>query len=300
MSEELSRYVEIEEQHFLPMLRKHPDTKTVAVDALKGNKDLRTSLDKLSAMPKDTDAFLAELDVLKKNFQAHVRNERKELLPAVLKAFSDEEAGDLATTIEDAVAEADKAKRAMKREETAQAKREEEGAEQAEAAKRSAVRAQKVAKRAVREASEDTAETVARSAAKVQDVARDVTARVKDTAQKAVADTHDAMEVYTQTSQKLRDDAQAIKASSTVSAGAVSEIYSAWTGWFGNAARIHAEAAQNLMQCRTLQEVAEQQRAYATSAMRNWMEGNVEILKIAQSSSKQAIGPLSGRLNDAA
>jgi len=96
LSDELTRYVEIEEQHFLPLLRKHSETKGFAADALKGNKDLRASLAKLSAMPKDNDEFLAELDDLNKSFQQHVRNERKELLPAVLKALSDEEAGALA------------------------------------------------------------------------------------------------------------------------------------------------------------------------------------------------------------
>jgi hemerythrin-like domain-containing protein len=92
LSDELVRYVELEEQHFLPLLRKHPDTKDLAAGALKGNKDLRASLAKLSQLPKDSDAFLAELGELNKGFQQHVRNERKELLPAVLKALSDEEA----------------------------------------------------------------------------------------------------------------------------------------------------------------------------------------------------------------
>lgn len=289
LNDELSRYVEIEEQHFLPMLRKHAGTKSVAADALKGNKDLRKSLDKLTAMPKDTDEFLEELDVLKKSFQKHVRNERKELLPAVLKAFSDEEAGELASNIEDAVADADKAKREEKRDDAAQAKREDDAVEQTEAAART-----------VRETSKATADTMARSAAKAQDVARDVTARVKDKSQKVAADTREAMDVYAHASHALRDDAQAIKASSSASVGAASDIYAAWTGWFSNTARINAEAAQNLMQCKTMQEVAAQQKAYASSMMRNWMEGKVEILEIAQHSSKQAIGPLSGRLNDAA
>ena len=85
LSDELARYVEIEEQHLLPLLRKNPETKDLAVNALKGNKDLRASLEKLSGLPKDNDAFLAALVDLNKGFQQHVRNERKELLPAVLR-----------------------------------------------------------------------------------------------------------------------------------------------------------------------------------------------------------------------
>lgn len=300
LHDELTRYVEIEETHLLPMLRKHAGTKSVASDALKGNKDLRKSLEKLSATPIDTDDFLAELDVLKKSFQKHVRNERQELLPAVLKAFSDEEASELATTIEDAVADADKVKRAEKREEAAQAKREEEAAEQAEAAERAAERALKQAESTAREVTEKAADATARTAAAVQDEAREVTTAIKERAQQVASDTRDAMTVYSHASQKFRDDAQAIKASSTVSTGAVTEIYSVWTGWFGTAARLNTDAIQSLMQCKSLQQVAEKQNAFATSAMRNWMESNVEALEIAQRTSKQAIGPLTGRLNQTA
>jgi hypothetical protein len=50
------------------------------------------------------------------------------------------------------------------------------------------------------------------------------------------------------------------------------------------------------MQARSLQQVAELQQEFATSALRNWMEGNVKILEITQRSSKQALDPLRGRL----
>jgi len=300
LSDELTQYVEIEEQHFLPLLRKHPETKGLAADALKGNKDLRASLEKLSAMPKDSDEFLAELDVLSKSLQQHVRDERKELLPAVINAFSDEEAGALADTIEGAVADAEKAKRDEKREEAAQAKRQAEEAEQAAAAERAAARAQKEAERTTREAAEKAVDTMTRGAASVQDSAREVTETIKGRTLQVVEDTREAMTVYSHSSQKVIDDLQAVKASSTVSARAVSEIYSAWMEWFGSAARLQADASQQLMQCKSVKEVAEIQQEFATSALRNWMEGNAKVLKIAQRTSKQALGPLDGRLSEVA
>ena len=300
LSDELTRYVEIEEQHFLPLLRKHSETKGLAADALKGNKDLRASLEKLSAMPKDNDEFLAELDELNKSFQQHVRNERKELLPAVLKALSDEEAGALAANIDGAVADAEKAKRDEKREEAAQAKRQAEEAEQAAAAERAAARAQKAAERTTREATEKAVDTMARGAASVQDSARQVTANIKERTQQVASEMHEAMTVYSDSSQKILDDLKAVRASSTVSAGAVSEIYSAWMEWFGNATRTNAEASQQLMQCKTVQQVAEFQKEFSTSALRNWMEGNAKVLEIAQRTSKQALGPLDGRLSEVA
>lgn len=299
LGEELSRYVEIEEQHFLPLLRKHSETKELAVEALKGNKDLRASMKKLGAMPKDNDDFLSELDVLNKSFQQHIRNERKELLPAVLKAFSDEEAGALAQDIEAAVADAEKAKRDEKREENAKAKREAEKAQEAEASKQKAARAQKAAERTARETREKAADAAARTADKAKDDAREVRAKLKDQTKKAASDTQEAATITREATQKIGDDVQAVKASATVSAGVATEIYTAWNEWFGNAARINAEAAQQLMRCKTPQQIAEHQKEFATNALRNWMQGNAKLLEISQRSAKQAVNPLNRRLNDA-
>lgn len=300
LSDELTRYVEVEEQHFLPLLRKHSETKGFAVDALKGNKDLRASIAKLSGMPKDNDAFLAELDELKKSFQQYVRNERKELLPAILKALSDEEAGELAADIGEAVADAEKAKRDEKREEAAQAKRQAEEAEQAAAAERAASRAQKAAERATREAAEKAADTVQRGAATVQDGARQVTAEIQERTQQVASEARAAMSVYSDSSKKILEDLQAVRASSAVSAGGASEAYSAWMEWFGNAARANAAASQQLMQCRSVQQVAEVQKAFVTTGLRNWMESNAKVLQISQRTSKQALDPLDGRLSEVA
>lgn len=299
LSDELTRYIEIEEQHFLPLLRKHSATKGLVSDALKGNKGLVASLEKLSDMPKDNDEFLAELDGLNKSFQQHVRNERKELLPAVLKAFSDEEAGALADNIDGAVAAAEKAKRDEKKEEAAHAKRQAEEAEHSAAAERAATRDREAAERSAREATEKAADTMARSAASVLDNVRPEAANTKERTQQVASETREAMTVYSGSSQKILVGLQAVRTSSTASAGAVAEIHSAWMEWFGSAARINADASRQLMQCKTVKQVAEIQKEFVTSALRNWMEGNAKILQIAQRTSKQAMGPLDSRLSKA-
>lgn len=303
LSEELTRYVEIEQEHFLPMLRKHPGTKDLAVDALKGNKELLASVNKLSEMPKDSDDFLPALDSLNENFQQYVRNERKELLPAVLKAFSDEEASALAESIQGAVADAEKSKRDEKREEAAQAKRDTEEAsrqaeeaKQAKAAERSVARANKEAERIASEANEKALETIAHGAATVQEGSRKVAASITERSQVLAEDSQDALAIYGETSEKMRDDVKAMTASSAVSVGAVTEIFSVWSEWFNTAARVNADSAQKLMQARSLQQVAELQQEFATSALRNWRDRNAKILEITQKKSTLALGPLSGRL----
>ena len=66
---------------------------------------------------------------LRKAFQQHVRDERKELLPAVLKALDDEEAEAIVEKIEGAKAEVEEAKRAEAEERRAAAREEREQAE---------------------------------------------------------------------------------------------------------------------------------------------------------------------------
>lgn len=299
LSDELARYVEIEERQLLPLLRKHPELKDLAADALKGNKDLRASLARLSDLPKDNDAFLAELAELNKGFQQHVRNERKELLPAVLKALSDEEASALAADIKGAVADAEKAKRDVKRDEVAQTKRQADEVERAAEAQRTAVRAQRTAERTTHEATLKVVDTIADAAASVQESARNVTANITERVQHAATETRKAMTVYSDSAETIADDLQAIGASSAVSVESMSEIYSAWMEWFGKAASTNADASQQLLRCKTVMQVAEFQREFVTTAIRNWMEGSTKMLQIAQHTSKQALRPLNGRLSEA-
>lgn len=336
LSGELARYIEIEEQHFLPLLRKHPETKDLAVEALKGNKELRAALARLSDLPKDNEAFLTGVAELNKGLQQHVRSENKELLPAVLKALSDEEADALMTNIEGAAADAEQAKRdqkreeaaqakrqtqeaeqaaeaqraaararkaaerAEKREEAAQAKRQAEEAEQAAEVRRASARAQKAAERSTREAAEKVVETIGRGATSVQDSARQVTATMTERAQRAASDTREAMILVNGSTREIAEDLRAVRASTSVSREAASEVYAACMDWAEKTTRTNAEMSQRLVQCRSVKQVAEVQRQFVTSALRNWMEGRAKVLEIAQHSSKQALRPLDGRLTEAA
>lgn len=329
LRDELARYVDIEEQHLLPLLRKHPETKDLAASALKGNKELRASLEKLSGLPKNNDAFPAALAELNKGFQQHVRNERKELLPAVLKVLSDDEASTVAANIGGAVEDAEEAKRQEKQEERAQAKRVAEEAEQAEADKRAAAaeakraeraeaerqaaeaeralaaeraiaRTQKEAERATREASEKVADVVERGAAAAQDRARQITETLTDCAQQVASDTQQAMTIYSDAARDIAEDMQTVTTSSAASVQTLSEVSSVWTDWFGKAARANAEFSQQLLRSRTLKDVAAVQREFATSIMHNWMESRTAMLEIAQRTSEQALSRRKGRTSGAA
>ncbi|WP_372441304.1 hemerythrin domain-containing protein [Microvirga arvi] len=65
----------------------------------------RALLNELAATPKDSDAFLAKVAELRKVFQQHIRNDKNELLPVVLKVLSAEQVEAVVEKVEEEVAE---------------------------------------------------------------------------------------------------------------------------------------------------------------------------------------------------
>ena len=156
---ELDLLAKLEEEHLFPVLRKHKETKGLVSEALADNKQTRTLLDELETMPKDGEEFATKVAELRKIHQQSVRDEKNELLPAVLKALSDEEAQAIVEKIEAEKAEIEEARRAEAEQRRAEARHEREQevmvlAEQQEAAER-----EQEARAAVRQ----TVEAVART-----------------------------------------------------------------------------------------------------------------------------------------
>src|SRR5687767_12666830 len=79
---ELELHSRLEEEHLFPVLRKHKETKDLIRAAVDDNKQARALLAELDGMSKEGEEFLAKLQELRKTFQRHVRDEKKELLPA--------------------------------------------------------------------------------------------------------------------------------------------------------------------------------------------------------------------------
>src|ERR687897_487856 len=101
LKDELELQANLEEQHLFPVLRKHKETKNLVADAINANKLTRKLLAELERTPK-----------------------KSELLPAVLKALSDEEAQAVVEKIEDGKAETEEAKRAEAEQRRAEAQSE--------------------------------------------------------------------------------------------------------------------------------------------------------------------------------
>jgi len=129
LKEELELFSQLEEEHLFPVLKKHKGTKTLVADAINDNRETRKLLAELETIPADSEEFGSKVAELRKVFQGHIRDEKNELLPAILKALSDEEAESIIDSIEGQKAEIEAARRAEADARRAQAQREREQAE---------------------------------------------------------------------------------------------------------------------------------------------------------------------------
>jgi stress response protein YsnF len=126
---ELEFHTSLEEQHLFPVLRRNPETKDLVVDAIGDNKELRAKVAELDGMAKNDATFSERLSELRKVFRQHARDDRKELLPAVQRALSEEQVQGVTDKMEAGIAEAEQAKQDEAEERRAKARQEREEAE---------------------------------------------------------------------------------------------------------------------------------------------------------------------------
>jgi hypothetical protein len=281
LKEQLTLYLDQEEQNLLPVLAKHKETKALGSDAAKAGKELRARLRALDGAAKDSDEFTTQVSELQAMLQQHIRDERKELLPAVLKALDDEEAAAVAGAIDAGFADAEKAKRDAKRKASEAAEREAQLAKEAAAAERAAARAQKSAEQEVRDAAE-----------KLNEAAKAPMLRAVEQTREAASEVQGAFQTYSSTFQKAAADLRAVSESRSVAAQGASQFMSAWLEWVSRTTRTQAEASRRMLQCRSLAQFAEVQGEILSSSTRDMIEGNAALLEIAQQTSKQALRTL--------
>src|SRR3954453_15513955 len=126
---ELELHTSLEEQHLFPVLRRNAETKELVADAVRDNRELRAKLAELDAMPKNDPAFPEQLRELQKTFRQHARDDKRELLPAVQRALSEEQVQGVAEKMEAGLAEAEQARQDEAEERRAKARQEREEAE---------------------------------------------------------------------------------------------------------------------------------------------------------------------------
>src|SRR5689334_16556907 len=184
---ELELHTSLEEQHLFPILRRNAETKDLVTEGIKDNKELRAKLTELEALSKNDEAFPERLKELQKTFRQHARDDKRELLPAVQRALSEEQVQGVAERMEAGLAEAEQARQDEAEERRAKARREREEAEflarqaelraeQAEAGKQE----RQVIEARTRETTERLAEAVLKPVEAATEATRQATRRVAE------------------------------------------------------------------------------------------------------------------------
>ncbi|MBF9195691.1 phasin family protein [Microvirga terrestris] len=103
LKDELELLASLQEQHLFPILQKHGMQELLSA-SISDNQETALLLGELERMQKSSSEFLGKVAELRKAFQQHIRDDRKQLLPAVLEVLSDEEAQAVADQVEDELA----------------------------------------------------------------------------------------------------------------------------------------------------------------------------------------------------
>ncbi len=108
LKEELELHTSLEEQYLFPVLKRNAETKELVGEAIKDNKILKTMLSELERMPKNDEAFAGRIKEMQKAFKQHARDEKRELLPAVQHALSEEQIHRVEGKMEAAIVDAER------------------------------------------------------------------------------------------------------------------------------------------------------------------------------------------------
>ncbi len=103
---ELERLIRLDQEHLFPILRGNRDTRDLVREAAKDNESILKMVRELQEMPKEGEAFAEKLGEMRKAFQRSIRDEKKQLLPAIRKVLSTEDEQALAEKMKTALSRA--------------------------------------------------------------------------------------------------------------------------------------------------------------------------------------------------
>lgn len=274
---ELDAHAELEQAHLLPILRKHPETKELAKAAAERLRAVRELLVHIGREPLEGDSFVGRVKELKKVFQAHLRDDKSELLPAVKKALTDDEATAVAEGISTAKTAAETAQK-----EAAEARRADTRRLRDEAEARDA--AVVAAKQASRKAATDAAR-LAHSAAEAGRIQPENTRetinsglRAADELTRQVATgVAKASSGITRTMTRVVEQAPTVP----IAVQGLQGVSREWINWVQTRAQNQAEGFASLARCRTPFELFAAQARLLQEDIALLIESGARIHQIA-------------------
>ena len=289
---ELELASELEEKHLFPVLRKHKETKGLVQDALNGNKQTRKLLAELDGTPKDSEDFTTKVTELRNAFQQHVRDEKKELLPAVLEALSAEESEAVVLNIEERKAEIASAEQAEVEQRRAEARQERKQAQDTQRATEEVANTLRAG-----------AEEVQRMARTTEDAVRSGYAEVSKAAQRT---TNQAVELFSEAGEQSQKATQRAVAelktfndSSTVLASGYQEVSRQWISMAQQRFQRNMEGVMALSQCRSPQAFIAAQVSLLRDNLELTLENSQRITQLSSGIFDEAKRTISGGLGTA-
>jgi phasin protein/hemerythrin HHE cation binding domain-containing protein len=262
LRQELELLANLQEQHLFPVLEKHSETADLVRDARNDTQQTRALLDELGTMPKESDAFIAKVADLRRVFQQHIRNDKNELLPVVLKVLSEEEVEAVVEKVEEEIAEVEQTKRATSRRRSKQA-------ESAQVAGETLL--------AAMEAQAEGAEKVTQT---VQEAAQDRMHAASETAGRSInvlgRQNREALNLIDRASQYP----QAIAQSSRILAHGAGTIALEWFGLRQERLLKNVDAMNELLTCRSVQDVVNVQRSFVRENLKSMIENNHRLVQL--------------------
>lgn len=264
---EIEDQAKVQEQHLFPVLKKHKETKDLVAEALEDNKETRKLLAELERTPKDSKEFATKVVELRKVFQQHVRDEKKELLPAVLKALTDEEADAVVEKIEDEKAKVEAARRA-------EVKREREAVETAKKAAEDTVNTARAG-----------AESAQQSARAAQDAARSgfnaAADMTKRGAEQFTSLTSDVTRQAQESSEQAQQNMQVVTQTGSVLASGYQDVSREWLAMSQAVFQKNMEGLNAMMRCRSLPELIAAQSSLVRDNVELTIESSRRIAKLS-------------------
>ncbi len=271
LRDELHLQMELETKHLFPALRRHPKLKGLVDDATADNKTARALLAELERMPKDDEGFAGKLAELRRVFQQHIRDERKELLPAMRKLLSDDETRAIAERMD------------AGREEIADARRK----EAKKAAQDAAAAGLREASSAIAEVAGKTVEESTRAAETPLRAGAEAMVRSASEASAAVRSA-----VIRPMATPMVDSFETLASIPAIVVSAGNEAGRVWASWAEATGRAWLDGARELAAAPSPMKATEIQVRLIGEAMRSWLDAGTQLMDIAMHASRGVMAPI--------
>ncbi len=264
LKSELALLASLHEQYLFPVLRQNDETRDLVDDAINDNRETEALVAQLDGMPKNDAEFLKGLAGLRKVFQQHIRDDKNELLPAVLKVLGEEEARAVAEQVVDEMAQAEEAKRSEAEQKRLETRQDREQAENVQLI----AEGMATTVRTGLEGAQDIASSVQDAVSTGVTAATELARRSTDHAMRFAALSRPEGWLPGQATDNLRTLAR----SGTAFASRVQDLSQEWFQMSQNRLQRNLDAWNALVRCRSVQDLV----AVQTSLVRDNLEQTIE------------------------